>query len=48
MAYDHLKCRQPTTLIVYVNGDMQQVINLLESALSKETSMVALETYKYK
>ena len=48
MAYDHLKCRQPTTLILYVNGDMQQVINVLESALSMGASMVALETYKHK
>nr|CAG4636881.1 EOG090X03KG [Ceriodaphnia reticulata] len=42
VSYDHLKCRQPTTLIVYVNGDMQRVTNVLESALNMGSSWFAL------
>ncbi len=46
VAYDHLKCRQPSSLTVYVGGNLERVTNCLENAVSMEKSLIALETYK--
>lgn len=46
VAYDHLKCRQPSSLTVYVAGSLERVTHVLENAESMEKSLMALETYK--
>lgn len=46
VAYDHLKCRQPSSLTVYVAGSLEKVTSVLENAESMEKSLMALETYK--
>lgn len=47
MAYDHLKCREPTSLVVYVAGDIHTVMDDLKAAERMDQSLLALETYKY-
>ena len=46
VAYDHLKCRQPTSLIIYVSNDLQRITSKLETAKNMEKSLLILETYK--
>ena len=46
VSYDHLKCRDPTSLVVYVVNDLQQVVKDLQEAPTMGQSLITLETYK--
>nr|CAG4646136.1 EOG090X03KG [Macrothrix elegans] len=46
VAFDHLRCRQPSSLTVYVDADCDRVTGFLERATSMRDSVLALETYK--
>ena len=45
--YDHLKCRHPTNLVVYVNANPEKIMGNLENAENLSRSLISLETYKY-
>ena len=45
--FNHLQCREPTNLVVYVHSNMNAVVELLTHSRKMDTeTLLALESYK--
>ncbi len=44
--HDHLQCRQPSNIVVYVTENLQGVLETIKSITCMKTALVALESYK--
>ena len=45
-SHDHLKCRQPTSLTMYVMDNLAKVIETLKNGDSMQAAIIPLESYK--